>query len=532
MTTGTAASNLTHAQSLIWAGQQLHPEAPLYNMVLAFRIAGPVDVAAFRRAFSELVTGTDAMRTVFTVADGIPERSVLDGIPSKLQVIDFSAEPDPEPAYAAWAEADAAAPFDLAESLYRSTLLKLGDEDFVWWLAQHHLITDGWAAAIVYQRMEELYRSAAGGSTTAPDPYPSFEFYADYERRFRSSGVFAEAQAYWEKQADPDRTRPVLYGATEPPGGSTRTDRITVELGTDRGARLARFTEASGSSLVGGVTQFTVFAAALLACLYRVSGQDRLSILAPAHNRPTPRFKATAGLMIEVLPLAVSIEPGESFRTLLDKVASEAQDLLVHARPGTSNAEYSRSSPVLLNFINASFGPFNDWPMRSDWVHSGHGDADHVLRLQVHDFDDGGNLRLHFDLSRGVFDLERKDAIIRHFLAMLDALLDDPDGRIAAVDLLGPAESAALAAFNDTDAACPYPSVLTAFADQVAGDGGAIAVSAGLRSLTYAELDAAADRLAAHLVAVVGAAPRVGLYLRRSPETLVAALAALKANIH
>jgi len=74
MTAVAEASGLTQAQSLMWTGQQLSPDTPLYNMVLAFRIAGPVDIPAFRSAFAALVDGTDALRTVFPAVDGTAAR--------------------------------------------------------------------------------------------------------------------------------------------------------------------------------------------------------------------------------------------------------------------------------------------------------------------------------------------------------------------------------------------------------------------------------------------------------------------------
>lgn len=531
MTAVAEASGLTQAQSLMWTGQQLSPDTPLYNMVLAFRIAGPVDIPAFRSAFAALVDGTDALRTVFPAVDGTPQREVLASSPNDLVIIDLTAQPDPESAYSAWASVDAAAPFDLSTCLYRSALIKLAPDQFIWWLAQHHLITDGWAVAIVYRRMEELYRAAvAGALATQSNAYPAFDAYADYERRFRQSETFKEAKEYWETRADPDLGVPTFYGVAAPTPGSTRTDRITTDLGPERGASLNALTAADGTGLMSGMSLFSVFATALFASLARISGQRDLAVLAPSHNRPSPRFKATAGLFIEVHPLHMSLDEGETLRSLLDKVGAEAQDLVVFARPGTSSAEQNRSYPVLLNFINASFGDFNGWTTRSDWVHPGHGDSDHVLRLQVHDFDGTGNFRLHFDLSRDVFDEEREQAFIRHFTQMLDALLDNPDQRIAEIDLLTAEEHDALTTFNDTEVVHPYATVVEAFRAQVAATPDAVAVAGADRQMTYRQLDAASELVARHLTTRFGPAPRVGIHLRRSSQMLVAIWGVLKAG--
>lgn len=520
-------SNLTAAQNLIWAGQQLHPGVPLYNMVLAFRISGAVDRAAFREAFSLLVTNTDAMRSVFSSEGGRPHRAVLERPPRDLDFIDLSEVTDSEAKLEEWGKEDATSPFDLSTCLYRSTLIKLGPTDFVWWLNQHHLITDGWASAVVFGRMEELYRAAVSGETADSEP-PAFEDYAAYEKRFRASESFATSREYWESKGSADLPVPSFYGATLPRQATTRTDRFTIELGVARSTRVAE--AASEAGLLGGVSQFGIYAAALFATLSRISGQRQLAILAPAHNRPSPKFKSTAGLFIEVLPLHVDVDREDTFNTLLAKVGTATQELLVHARPGTTTAAHNRAYPVLLNFINSQFGAFNGWSMSSEWVHSGHGDSDHAIRLQIHDFDGAGNVKLHFDLNRDVFDTARTDDLMRHFMMMLDALLDDPSGTIAQIDLLTAAESAALEVFNDTTTEESPSTVLGPFSARVVETPDAVAVTHGEERLTYRQLDAASDALAQRLREQYGETARVAVHMRRSIELVIAVWAVLKAG--
>ncbi|MDJ0953252.1 MAG: amino acid adenylation domain-containing protein [Acidimicrobiia bacterium] len=528
MTAGSGGTP-TQAQTLIWTGQQLHPEAPLYNMVLAFRLTSPIDVTVFTRAFGELVMATDSLRTVFHPDAAGARRVVLTTIPAPLEILDFSEKTDPAGEYEAWSTAAAAEPFDLDTALYRSALIKLGPEDYVWWLAQHHLITDGWAAAIVYRRMADLYVAAGAGQESDLSDYPSFEFYAEYEQRFRESDAHATAAQYWEEQAENELAPLSFYGVTPLPGATTRSTRHTHDLGLERSGKITSFAAAEGG-LVGGVTELGVLATVLLACLSRISGQSDLAVLLPAHNRPSPRFKATAGLFIEVLPLHAALGEQETFRSLLGKVGQSAQELLVHARPGTSSSSHNRAYSVLLNFINAAFGDFAGIPMESEWVHPGHGDNDHALRLQVHDFDATGAYRLHFDLNQDVFDDRRSEAIVRDFVTMLDAMLDDPDLEIGSVDLMTADEQAEIDSFNDSAQELPHPTVVAAVAAQVRANPDATALIAGADQLSYRELGAVTDRLAAQLLDELGPQPRVGIHLRRSIDLVVVVLAVLKAG--
>ena len=81
------ANELTVGERLIWAGQRLEPDAPLYNMALAFDVSGPLDVAAFAEAFGQLVAGTDALRTVFVEEHGEPRRRVLDAVDARVELL-------------------------------------------------------------------------------------------------------------------------------------------------------------------------------------------------------------------------------------------------------------------------------------------------------------------------------------------------------------------------------------------------------------------------------------------------------------
>jgi amino acid adenylation domain-containing protein len=520
------ASPLTNAQTLVWTGQRLHPDAPLYNMALAFHVRGPIDAALFGEAFDTLVTGTDALRTVFVEQDGTPRRIVLEHPPAALEHLDLSAEKDPRRAVAEWCESNATEMFDLSRCLYRSALIRLGPDEHVWWLAQHHLITDGWAAAVVYRRMAESYEALVGGGEIDAGAWPVFDDYARYEARVVGSQTHIDATAHWAAKSEVDLTPPSLYGVATPAAPSTRSERLTVDLGHERSNAVRRL--AGGGGLMAGTGQFDVFATALLATIHRVSGEPRLALLAPSHNRPSVRFKETAGLFIEVLPLHAEVEPGETFATLKAKVAAESSSMLLNARPATSTAAQNRAYSVLLNFINASFGEFAGTPMHCEWVHPGHGDSDHVLRVQVHDFDGSGAYRIHLDVDLAVFDERRKADLVRHFEMMLNAMLADPDTELAAVDLRSDEEREAASAFNDTATSADDTTVVDHVLTVAARNPEALAVVSPDMSLTYGALAAHSAALAQELIDVAGPRPRVGVLFHRSPQLVVALWSALR----
>jgi len=526
------ASNLSAAQVLIWTGQRLDPDSPLYNMALTFTIEGDLDPDAFARAHLALVTTSDALRSVIEVRDGIPVRRTRPDPPETLARIDLRSEPDPDAALSRWAHQRAQRVLDPAVTLVDAALLRLADDRWAWYLNCHHLVTDGWSTTILVDRMRTLYALAVVDRLEeAPSP-PDFADYVAFERSRRDGRTTERAIAHWRERASRSLAPIAFYGRRRSSPG-TRTDRVTVELGrarTDAIRALAR--DPGFRAMSDDLALFNLFATVLVATLARIGDQRELAILAPAHNRPSRAFKETIGLFIEVLPLHVDVEDDDTFATLHDRVATESRAFLMNAAPGTSRAATNRAYTVLLNFINTSLGDLADHPVRAEWIHPGHGDRDHALRLQVHDLDGRGEYRLHFDLATDLFDEERRGWITRHFLAVLDAFLSDPEVAIDDLDLVGPEEREAhLVAWNASPD--PIPSlagtVVDAFLAEVARTPDRTALEIGDGEVSYRDLGARTHAIASELRAAgVTRGHRVAVLLPRSVDLVAGLLGILR----
>lgn len=525
-------SNLTRGQLLIWMGQQLDPQAPLYNMALRFDIAAELDTRAFAAAFQALVDRSDALRSVFTAPDGLPRLDVLARLDCRPAIVDLADEPDPEAAARAWIAARCRRAFDLAAGSLDTALLRLAAGRWVWYLNQHHLTTDAWSTALVYRLMARAYALAREGRLDELPPLPAHADFAAYERAQRESAARRAAQAHWLARTR-QAAEPLRFYGRAPQRRRSATERLACPLGAARSARLKALAQAPGvRALSLHMTLFQLFATALFAYLGRVCDSRAPVIGSPAHNRPSLAFRETIGLFIEMFPLSVEIDEGESFRSLLGRVAAETQAFLRHALPGTSSPAGARAFNVVLNYVHAEFGPFGALPARAEWVHAGHGDPRHDLRLQVHDFAGSGDFLFHFDFNCDTFPAPLRARAPGHFLRLLDALLADPDQRIDGVALADRDEREALVtAYNRRPPAAPPGTVLALFAAQCARRPDAVAVSLAGSDTSYRQLDEAADRLAVALRAIgLGRGATVGLHLERSVEMVVALIAVLRAG--
>ena len=422
-------TNLTRNQLLVWVGQKLHADAPLYHTAVTFTVEGAVDPARFRRAFRSLVAASDALRTVIREVDGVPRREAPPAPPFEMPLVDLTGERDPEAACRAWTSERCRRPFDLAARLFDAALLKLTEDRFVFYLNQHQLICDAVSCALLLRRLDEAYARAADGAPTLE--LPPFEAYAAYERKDRASPRYRAAEAHWERVLAEDLPPIPFFGKTVEKR-TTRIRRVTRTLDAGRAGRLRAF--AAAQKGLPGLWTFGAFAALLFGCLHHLSGARRLTLGAPVHNRPGRRFRETLGLFMEVLPVRVTVTADDTFRSLMEQAVEAYAEGLKH----TPYAVAKKAYEVVLNYNPPLFpDTFGGAPMAFERVHTGH-ELD-SLALHVYDGGAGRPMTLHFEFHADVFTEAEGDRTVARFFEMMEALLEDAGRPVGAARRLEPA---------------------------------------------------------------------------------------------
>ena len=524
-------SNLSKSQLLLWSGQELNPNSPMYNMALTFEFNGFIDHSRFSDSFQTLVDQCDAMRTVFQVVNGIPQQKVQPKMQYTLDLLDWSNKTNVEIRFHNWVQKRSQQLLNLSSCAFESMLIKLASDRFVWYLNQHHLITDAWSVSVQYRVMAELYQLSLEGNLQSSPALPTFQDYLRYERAVQQKAGKKEVIAYWDERVGQLSAAPSLYGDTGGQVISTHSERVTLDLGIERSNRLRALTQEDDlRAWTQHLSLYNIFATVLFAYLHRVSGQQQFTIGTPAHNRPTVIFKETPGLFIELFPLFAEIESGESFDTVLQQIRTEVNGFLRHALPGASSAKLNRSFNVVLNYIHASFLDFNGISMKSEWIHPNHCDPRHHLRLHVHDFDASGSIHLHFDLNSKIFEQRRHAAVPQHFLALLDAFIEDRSQPVGKPTLLTEPEFQHMVHhLNNTTSDNGEFTVMDLIAMQVSKFADAPALYLQGRSISYQTLEEKSNKLAHYLLLQnIGAGQIVALYLRRSIELFIGIWGVLK----
>jgi amino acid adenylation domain-containing protein len=522
-------SNLTRSQYLIWMGQALAPDAPASNMAMAFDLGNEIDVNRLLTAFQHVVDDNDALRMVFDEVGGVPRQRVLGKLPATVELVELPFEQLGSAGLDAWLENRARKMLNLSQQVFDAAVLKLRDNRVLWYLNQHHLVTDAASSVLIYRRLLEAYFDFPATEK------PSYLAYCEHERLASNSDVNIAAADYWKANlatfSEDQRGGYYGYYADR---ASTQARHIRHRLDATRSKQLRQLAASREvHHLTEELSVFNIFHTLLVALMHRVSGCDVVRVGAPVHNRVNMARRKTAGLFSEVFPLQVTVEAGDDFASLLGKSRGASRELLTNGVAGAGTARLSGSYDVLLNFIPASFPQIGNIKPSVHWVLPGHIDAGHSLRLQVADLDGSGSYDLYFDINEGAFPQSVQTVMIDQFLRLMDAMLDDLGRLIDHVNLLGGSDMLAWDVFNDTETVPPGDSgsVLHMLDRMVAYRGGDIALEQDGDILTYRQLDSRVEQLAGLLRRrEVGRGKLVGICLPRSIELVISILGILRAG--
>ncbi len=500
-------SDLTANQRLIWLGHQLNPA--IYHNAVTFTIPAPLNVGAFQQAFQTLINSSDALRTIFKEKNGIPQQKIIAHFPYTVEYLALAKNQ-----LQTWIEQRSQIPFNLEKCAFDSVLIKMSPDQFVWYLNTHQIISDGFSLSLILKQVSKFYAL----SLKEHVKLPQFQDYINDERKYRKSARYQRAKDYWKRQ---NTIEPLTFYGKMPVKRTTHVQRQTIKLGVERTQKLK----------AGESTLFNLFLSILATYLHRITGNQRLSIGVPLHNRRTKAHKETIGSFMQVLPLHIEIEENDNFTSLSRQIAKKTFESFRYSQYVIRNPLQQPVYEVMLNYHTETFLTFHETPVIFDWIHNGHGNDS--LDIQIHDFASTGNFTIDFDFHCDVFNEEQRPLAIQHFLNVLDAYLEDRSQSIHRVNLLSVEEKQRiLVEFNQTQVAYPQNQCIHhLFEAQVERTPDAIAVVFKDQELSYSTLNQRANQLAYHLQSL-GVKPDmlVGICIERSCEMIIGLLGILKAG--
>ncbi len=531
---------LSFAQERLWVLDRLMGPSTAYNVLLITRLHGSLDISILQQSLSEIVRRHEALRTRIVYLDGQPGQVVDPSRPIDIRFKDFSALPTETHALrvAEESETELSELFDLERGpLLRAVLIRLRREEHVLLIPHHHIISDAWSIGVVLSEMSVLYSSYV---ESKPSPLQDLSVqYADFtlwQRSWLKGELLAKQVEYWRK---------LLDGASG-----------VLELPTDRSRAMESVRKASifrfsiPDATVDGLRElakseqaslFMVLLAAFQVVLARWTGQDDIVVGSPISGRRDHQLAGLVGFFVNTLVFRGSFSADQSIRELVRRTKTNAvgnyanQDVPFEKLVETLhvNRDLTRTPifQVMFSMLNLSAEPISMHdivmePVASDVVP----DSKFDLSLTVSEL--GPALHGTFEYPHDLFLASTIERVSEYFVRVLSAMTVDAEQSVLEIDLLPPAErELLLETCNRTDAS--YPSdmcIHQLFEQQVRHRPDAIALVHEGQSLTYAQLNVQANRLAHYLIGQ-GVKPddRVAICVERSLGMAVGLLAILKA---
>ncbi len=529
---------LSFAQQRLWFLTQLEGLSETYHIPLALSLRGELDLPAWRQSLDALYARHEALRSRFVTVEGQPQAHILPADALPLTVHDLRGRQDAQSQARQLAQRLTEAPFDLTQGpLVRAALIRLADEEHLFLLTCHHIVSDGWSTGILLRELGALY-GAFRRSDVDPLPPLTLQYpdYAAWQRRYLTPERLAAQAQYWRETLSDapalltlptDRPRPTVQSFS---GGE-----VPIAIDAELTQALRQFSRQHGGTL------FMTVLAAWSLVLARMAGQQELVIGTPEANRGRLETESLVGFFVSTLALRIDLRDDPDLPTLIARIrhavlaARENRDLpfeqVVELVNPPRHLGYTPLFQVMLAWQDGSVRDISLPGLQAESAELGYQIAKYDLTLDLAERDEQISGTLNF--ATALFDRATAERYGVYLVQVLRAMATNATQPASHLDLL-PAAERELLLYGWNRTAEVYPAQSSAhvlFEQWAQRTPDAVAVVNDRDSLSYAQLNAHANQLAHQLIAQgVRPGDRVATSLERSVSLVIAQLAILKAG--
>ena len=529
---------LSFPQQRLWLLEQLEESSSTYNWVRMLRFQGSLNLKLLEASINEIVRRHEVLRTAFVEVDGTPLQKICQPQPVNIQLVELEnvAEENKFQEAQNLATKEQSKPFDLQSGLLiKVSLIQLEPEDYVLVLTLHHMVTDGEFISILLQELTTLYQAFCEDKPSPLSELPiQYADFAYWQRQHLQGETLQKLVNYWKPQLA--GVTPLLELPTDRPRPPIQTfsgRREWVLFNLELTNKLKSLTEQSGATLF--MTLLTAFAI----LLYRYSGQSDIVIGSPVANRNPSEVEGLIGFFFNSLALRVKISENATFSELLSEVKKvvldgyEHQDLpvekLLEELQLENNLNYSPLFQTRFVLQNTPKEKLELSNLKITELEPENVVTKFDLTLKMVELESG--LAGGFEYNTDLFDAATIKRMTGHFQTLLEGIVTNPDQKIDLLPLITTAEKQQILKEWNDEPVTYNLCIHQLFTTQVNRTPEAIAVKFEQEEITYQELNNRANQLA-HYLQELGVQPetKVGIYLQRSPEAIIAVLATLKAG--
>ncbi|MEM6686118.1 MAG: amino acid adenylation domain-containing protein, partial [Bacteroidota bacterium] len=534
---------VTPSQHRLWMLSQLEGGTNAYNITGALRIKGALAVEKFEKAFQLVVDRHEILRTYFDTDEaGILRQYSIskEDFQFKIAEVDVTDADDAIQKANQYIDAQISAGFTLSKApLVRTSLLKLAEDDYIFFSAMHHIISDGWSLEIFTADILHYYKMLQKHEIVEAAPLRiQFKDYTVWLEKNTASAAFKNAELYWMQQFEGALPILQLPSYTKRPAIKTYTGNYIEESFSEN-----TLVQLKNFSQKHQVTLFMTLMATVKVLLSRYSNQHDIIVGTPIAGRAHPDVENQLGLYLNTLAIRTLLDENSSFIEILQ----QEKQLLLDAYH-YQNYPFDQLIEKLQLKRDASRSPLFDVMVvlqnqQQAGLQETHGIenisvATHEITRNTAQFDlaftfyEDDGLQLGIQYNTDIYEEKFVKNIFVHLENIFNQVTETPEITLPSIDLTSDAEKEMLLhVFNATDITIPAEiTVLDLFKEQVKRSPNAIAIQQHEKRVSYVELDEKSNALANYILqkTTITANTVFAVQLERSEELIVALLAILK----
>jgi|GEM_PF-306729 amino acid adenylation domain-containing protein len=551
---------LSFSQQRLWFLDKFEDKRATYNIPLALRVCGGLDIDAAERALNEIIRRHEVLRTVFkgqnddasdtelTGDTSLPSQHIMETHAVRISQVAFDTLPEckeeREAEMRRLATEEWERPFDLSSGpLIRVRILEAGDGEHVLLITMHHIITDGWSMEIFWKEFTVFYEAFSEGAVATLPPLDiQYADFAEWQRQWLSDDTIEDQLSYWK---DALRGAPALANLpTDLPRPAIQTFRgetVSFNIDKDMTDRLRKFSSRHG------VTLFMTLEAAFGTLLYRYRNTDDILIGSPIASRNHKDIESLIGFFVNTLVLRHDMSSNPPFIELLDCVKQTTLDAYAHQdipferlveelRPERSLSHHPLFQ-VLFELHAVSLEDFAIPGLSVEPYETDYRVSKFDLTLSIEEICTG--LSASFEYNTDLFLPGTIKKMAERYKILLDAILTNPERKISELSFMTDEERRHILEISNSfkpggkieKNLTSYEPVHEIFVRQAEKTPTGTAIFFKEDQLTYGALDSLSNKLAHYLGTIgVETGTHVGICLDRSPEAIICILGVQKSG--
>jgi amino acid adenylation domain-containing protein len=437
---------LSFAQQRLWFLHQLEPASDFYNVPVALRIHGPLNVNVLSDCCNEILCRHEALRTTFPIRQGVPVQQIGGIAYQPITVIDLVRRPLDEAESTAkdLLSREAQQPFDLARGpLLRLFVVRLAENDHALLLNMHHIIVDGWSLGIFMEELAIFYTALLNGASPSLPALPiQYADYALWQREWLNGERLKTELSYWRQQLSDIAPLQLPTDFPRPKIQTFRGAKLSILVPSQLQESLTELAHRENSTL------FMTVLAILKILMYRCASQPDITVGTPVAGRNQQELEPLIGFFVNTLVLRTTVFGQPSFTEFLSQVREVSLGAYAHQDlPFEKLVEelHSQSDSGRTPFFQVMFA-FED-TLIQEVVLPGLRIAPIELESHSTPFDlmvaireSSEGLPISFQYNTDLFEEATMERMMRYFQQLLHGVVADPQLPIAEIPLMGEEE--------------------------------------------------------------------------------------------